>query len=79
MAPSLDSPSALYHVLPNQDDLVNASQIELEGDSEEAIVASPPTDPPLQLVDSRIRWIHFILGCSVLLSWNGASRHIIFC
>lgn len=76
MAPSPDSPSALYHVIPNQDDLVNASQIELEGDSE---VVSPPTDPPLQLVDSRIRWIHFILGCSVLLSWNGASQHILFC
>ncbi|KIM45965.1 hypothetical protein M413DRAFT_298833 [Hebeloma cylindrosporum] len=67
MSPSLDSPSALYHVLPNQDDLVNASQIELDGDSEEATV---PTDPPPQLVDSRIRWIHFILGCSVLLPWN---------
>ena len=76
MAPSPDSPSTLYHVIPNQDDLVNASQIELEGDSE---VVSPPTDPPLQLVDSRIRWIHFILGCSVLLSWNGASQHILFC
>ena len=24
------------------------------------------------LVEKQIRWIHFILGCSVLLSWNGA-------
>lgn len=24
----------------------------------------------LRLVDTRIRWIHFILGCSVLLPWN---------
>lgn len=76
MALSPDSSSALYHVIPNQDNLVNVSQIELEGDSE---VASPPTEPPLQLVDSRIHLVYFILGCSVLLSWNGASRHILFC
>ncbi|KAF8803771.1 hypothetical protein BYT27DRAFT_7109304 [Phlegmacium glaucopus] len=30
-----------------------------------------PTDPiTSKLVETRIRWIHFILGCSVLLPWN---------
>jgi len=48
-----------------QDELVDASQIDSDSDE----VASP--------VDSRIRWIHFILGCSVLLSWNGTLR--IYC
>jgi solute carrier family 29 (equilibrative nucleoside transporter), member 1/2/3 len=36
---------------------------------------NPPTSTgPLisGLVEKHIRWIHFILGCSVLLSWNGA-------
>ena len=26
-----------------------------------------PNLPP----DSRIRWVHFLLGCAVLLPWNG--------
>ena len=31
-----------------------------------------PTDPlASKLVETHIRWIHFILGCSVLLPWNG--------
>jgi len=31
-----------------------------------------PTDPlTSKLVETRIRWIHFILGSSVLLPWNG--------
>ncbi|OJT13362.1 hypothetical protein TRAPUB_10128 [Trametes pubescens] len=47
----------------------------------------PPSSPDLEVdegfgpsvvhshvaVDSRIRWIHFLLGCAVLLPWNGAS------
>jgi equilibrative nucleoside transporter 1/2/3 len=78
MPPSLGSPEALYHVIPNQDDIVNASQIELEAGSEADVAAYSPPDPPIHFVDSQIRWIHFILGCSVLLSWNGALRHIVF-
>jgi hypothetical protein len=32
-----------------------------------------PAGPLLssELVERQIRWIHFILGCSVLLPWNG--------
>jgi hypothetical protein len=30
--------------------------------------------PPNAPVDSRIEWIHFILGSAVLLPWNGASQ-----
>ncbi|KAF8062185.1 nucleoside transporter-domain-containing protein [Lyophyllum atratum] len=32
------------------------------------ITADPP--PHVVEVDAQIRWIHFILGCSVLLPWN---------
>ncbi|KAJ3514880.1 hypothetical protein NLJ89_g2103 [Agrocybe chaxingu] len=64
------SPEALYHVVPHQDDEeVNASQIELAGETV-AEPVPPPMDLPPFLVDARIRWIHFILGCSVLLPWN---------
>ncbi|KDR83463.1 hypothetical protein GALMADRAFT_55065 [Galerina marginata CBS 339.88] len=66
MSQSLGSPE-LYHAIPHSD-VVNASQIELDGETAEPYL--PPTDPPAFLVDSRVRWIHFILGCSVLLSWN---------
>lgn len=33
-----------------------------------------PTNP---LSDTRIRWIHFILGSSVLLPWNGTVYSIV--
>jgi equilibrative nucleoside transporter 1/2/3 len=29
------------------------------------------TDQRHQSVDSRIRWVYFMLGCAVLLPWNG--------
>jgi len=37
------------------------------------LVVPPPVSP-------RIRWIHFVLGCAVLLPWNGACqarRHLV--
>ncbi|KAF8974277.1 nucleoside transporter-domain-containing protein [Flammula alnicola] len=70
MPPSLGSPEALYHAFPQPDNTVNASQIELDVDGEAAEPVLPATDLPTFLVDSRIRWIHFILGCAVLLPWN---------
>ena len=27
--------------------------------------------------DSRIRWVHFLLGCAVLLPWNGAQSNLL--
>ncbi|KAF8165080.1 nucleoside transporter-domain-containing protein [Crassisporium funariophilum] len=63
------SPEALYHAIPqHSEDIVNTSVIELDGEAAEPTL--PATDPPAFLVDSRIQWIHFILGCSVLLPWN---------
>jgi equilibrative nucleoside transporter 1/2/3 len=29
------------------------------------------TDQRHQSVDNRIRWVYFMLGCAVLLPWNG--------
>jgi len=66
------SPEALYHAVPPSDNVVvNESQIELDGETL-AEPVPPPMDPPPALVDSRIHWVYFILGCSVLLPWNGA-------
>ncbi|PPR03830.1 hypothetical protein CVT26_000828 [Gymnopilus dilepis] len=67
MASSLGSPEALYRAIPQGED-VNASQINLG--SEAVISSEEPTDPPAFLVDSSIHWVHLILGCAVLLSWN---------
>lgn len=65
------SPEALYHAIPQPDDNPNASLIELDNDDE--AVEPVPQSPEVQAipVDSRIRWIHFILGCAVLLPFNG--------
>lgn len=72
MSPSLGSPEALYHAIPRPDDDPNASQIYLDVDSELHEPVSSLSAPPATVVDARIRWIHFILGCAVLLPWNGA-------
>ncbi|KAH9482484.1 Equilibrative nucleoside transporter 1 [Psilocybe cubensis] len=72
--PSLGSPEALYHVVPSASYDANPSQIELdrEGGAVETGVSTPPlSHPQTVLVTAPIRWIHFILGCAVLLSWNG--------
>ena len=60
------SPEVLYHAVPQTDALFNASSIELEGETP----TSPPT-PPIPLTEARIWWTYFILGCAVLLPWNG--------
>ncbi|KAF9468919.1 nucleoside transporter-domain-containing protein [Collybia nuda] len=74
---SPSSPEVLYHAIPqalvNENHAVVPSDIELDADGEEAEsgdLALSTVDPPTLLVDSRIRWIHFVLGCSVLLPWN---------
>ncbi|KAJ7638488.1 nucleoside transporter-domain-containing protein [Roridomyces roridus] len=61
------SPDALYHALPQ----VAANAAESEGDDATLGLLDADADvPPDVVVDSRIRWIHFILGCAVLLPWN---------
>ncbi|THV05387.1 hypothetical protein K435DRAFT_104157 [Dendrothele bispora CBS 962.96] len=69
MSPS--SPDALYHPIPqtpvaslpilSSDD----PDIDLDDEQERDTALRPPP-----IVDSRIRWINFILGCAVLLPWN---------
>lgn len=63
------SSETLYHVLPqassSSSELLTVTPSDVESELDLA------ADPPPVLIDSRIRWIHFMLGCSVLLPWNG--------
>jgi len=81
------SPEALYHAIPrdpidsNPDIL--PTDIELDGDEESgsdelSLLTGLTSDPPVALVDSRISWIHCVLGCAVLLPWNGAALDHLF-
>jgi len=60
------SSETLYHALPQ----VSSSSLLTVTPSDVELDETPAVDPPPVLIDSRIRWIHFILGCSVLLPWN---------
>ncbi|KAF8076051.1 nucleoside transporter-domain-containing protein [Lyophyllum atratum] len=70
------STEALYHAVPqtftNENHQVTPSDIELEADEEadSGDLALSTVDPPPAVVDAQIRWIYFVLGCSVLLPWN---------
>jgi equilibrative nucleoside transporter 1/2/3 len=66
------SPHAVYHSVPQSDVMIPASSdIELDGEDEvfdqSSIIALDT------LVDTRIRWINFVFGCTLLLPWNGAT------
>ncbi|KIK08470.1 hypothetical protein K443DRAFT_128378 [Laccaria amethystina LaAM-08-1] len=58
----VESPQALYHPLPHHSD----SRTPSDDLATEQLVLHPPSP----LVDARVRWIHFIMGCAVLLPWN---------
>lgn len=62
-----DSPQALYHSVPQLPEASN-SEIALDAEAEDS---NPPQDIPPELIDRKIKWISFILGCAVLLPWNG--------
>ncbi|KAG6818846.1 hypothetical protein H0H93_001083, partial [Arthromyces matolae] len=72
------SPEALYHAIPQvlapeDDQRTPPDVLELEGDEQTLAVAIDPlapSDPPAVVIDAQVRWIHFILGCCVLLPWN---------
>ncbi|KAL0949190.1 hypothetical protein HGRIS_009268 [Hohenbuehelia grisea] len=74
MSPS--SPEALYHAIPQApvaaNPIVPPSEIELDNEGRELDDELGATyDAPSSLVvEARIRWIHFILGCAILLPWN---------
>ncbi|KAJ7067963.1 nucleoside transporter-domain-containing protein [Mycena amicta] len=57
------SDSALYHPIPREPIPVSTTDLPEELDEDRAVLAPP-------IVDAPIRWIHFILGCAVLLPWN---------
>lgn len=63
-----DSPQAIYHSVPQLPDDSN-SEIGLDAEAEDS---DPPHDIPPELLDQKIKWINFVLGCAVLLPWNGA-------
>ncbi|KAE9404472.1 hypothetical protein BT96DRAFT_964197 [Gymnopus androsaceus JB14] len=65
------SPEALYHSIPqapvpSNPIITDDPDIELENDDrlELPAIGSNPS------LDARIRWVHFVLGCAVLLPWN---------
>ncbi|KAH0587176.1 hypothetical protein H2248_005984 [Termitomyces sp. 'cryptogamus'] len=70
------SPEALYHAIPQalapEDDHESPPDIlELEtGETQMMEESFVPSDPPAVVVDTQVWWIHFILGCCVLLPWN---------
>lgn len=65
------SPEALYHAISQDPEEVNSSEINLAPSSDDEYY---PTDPPDIVVDRLIKIVHFILGCAVLLPWNGAKQ-----
>ena len=65
------SPQTPYVPLPQ-------TQIQLTDDlvdsTEESQLLDDVSVPAVQLADSRVKWIFFILGSAVLLPWNGQSK-----
>ena len=64
-----DTEPAIYQPLLQEPD---AS--EDVGDEESTGIRRAVESVPL---DSRVRWIHFIIGCAVLLQWNGKSKALL--
>ena len=68
------SSEGLYSPIPQSE---NSTFAESGLPGIDAAPDNPPTSTgPLisGLVETHIRWIHFILGCSVLLPWNGTIK-----
>ncbi|KAI0080672.1 hypothetical protein K474DRAFT_1589283 [Panus rudis PR-1116 ss-1] len=67
------SDEAVYYRLPRERsdfaDGPSDEDLEVE-ENEEDIVESFVAREAVTGVNSRIRWVHFILGCAVLLPWN---------
>ncbi|KAJ7162577.1 nucleoside transporter-domain-containing protein [Mycena crocata] len=57
------SSDALYHALPQ---VGPDPDVDPEGSQDDSVSGLTSS----VVVDSRIQWIHFILGCAVLLPWN---------
>ena len=66
---------AIYHPIPQAPVASNpipTASPDVDLDDEAILSGSGILPPPSNLVDSRIRWTLFMLGCAVLLPWNGA-------
>ncbi|ESK93761.1 nucleoside transporter [Moniliophthora roreri MCA 2997] len=64
------SPDALYHAIPQAPVASNPIRIS-EHDPDPPIDLDEELEPLAPVpVDARIRGIHFVLGCAVLLPWN---------
>jgi solute carrier family 29 (equilibrative nucleoside transporter), member 1/2/3 len=72
---------ASYHALPQSPDILQG--IDIPSAIEEAEMTGEEIEDPMVdehmpsdsvPVDSRIQWVHFMLGSAVLLPWNGVSR-----
>ena len=84
LSSSFPSMDAQYRALPQSPD---ASQdISIPSAIQEGEIAADDIDDILDdlpssnaPVDSRVMWVHFMLGAAVLLPWNGASEAYIGC
>lgn len=66
---NLDS---VYQRLPQvPPEEVHTTGNELQVEDEEVLAEEFVSQEASVSADSRIQWIHFILGCAVLLPWNG--------
>lgn len=75
MSPHHRSNTAEYQPLSQDptDDILTSPVEELEvNNTEDELTQSFVAQEIDSSHDPRIRWIHFILGCAVLLPWNGA-------
>lgn len=60
-----------YHRVPSEPELAGIDSDELRLDDEQELTDEFVHREAAVGTDSRVRWIHFILGCAVLLPWNG--------
>lgn len=66
-------PSEGYSLIPQSEDATLADfGLGIDAAPNNLQVPTPTGGPPLTCrIETQIRWIHFVLGCSVLLPWNG--------
>jgi hypothetical protein len=71
---SFSSMEAQYRALPQSPDLAHDISIPSAIEDVDESILDDDLAPSSAPVDSRILWIHFMLGSAVLLPWNGTSE-----
>lgn len=66
-----EAPETLYHPIPQGPVAINPVLHDVDDSDEVTLAGASPSNSRL---DKRIRWVHFVLGCAVLLPWNGTAR-----